>query len=80
MSSTHPWATELPFLRCPSDPGRGLPAFGRTNYAASLGDSPFRGNTGPSNDYVGFQQPTLLTASRAVTARHVRSRSQSSVP
>ena len=44
-----PWATELPFLRCPSDPGRGLPAFGRTNYAACLGDSPFLGNTGPRN-------------------------------
>jgi prepilin-type N-terminal cleavage/methylation domain-containing protein/prepilin-type processing-associated H-X9-DG protein len=34
-----PWSTELPFLRCPSDPGVGLPAFGRTNYAACLGDS-----------------------------------------
>lgn len=34
-----PWATELPFLRCPSDPGTGLPALGRTNYAACLGDS-----------------------------------------
>lgn len=34
-----PWATELPTLRCPSDPGSGLPALGRTNYAANLGDS-----------------------------------------
>ncbi len=33
------WATDLPFLRCPSDPGTGLPALGRTNYAANLGDS-----------------------------------------
>jgi prepilin-type processing-associated H-X9-DG protein len=31
--------TEIPTLRCPSDPGTGLPAFGRTNYAACLGDS-----------------------------------------
>ncbi|WP_404309033.1 DUF1559 family PulG-like putative transporter [Neorhodopirellula lusitana] len=34
-----PWSTELPTLRCPSDPGTGLPALGRTNYAACLGDS-----------------------------------------
>lgn len=34
-----PWATELPALRCPSDPGTGLPALGRTNYGASIGDS-----------------------------------------
>tara|TARA_R110002049_G_scaffold2750_4_gene21928 strand:+ start:83599 stop:84930 length:1332 start_codon:yes stop_codon:yes gene_type:complete len=34
-----PWLTEIPTLRCPSDPGRGLPANGRTNYAACIGDS-----------------------------------------
>ncbi|ELP34453.1 DUF1559 domain-containing protein [Rhodopirellula baltica] len=34
-----PWATELPTLRCPSDPGSGLPSLGRTNYAACHGDS-----------------------------------------
>ena len=34
-----PWNTELPTLRCPSDPGTGLPSLGRTNYAAVLGDS-----------------------------------------
>ncbi len=34
-----PWITELPALRCPSDPGQGLPAHGRTNYAACLGDT-----------------------------------------
>lgn len=33
------WATDIPSLRCPSDPGRGLPSLGRTNYGASLGDS-----------------------------------------
>lgn len=41
-----PWATEIPTLRCPSDPGIGLPSLGRTNYAASLGDSPFRAASG----------------------------------
>lgn len=34
-----PWATEIPTLRCPSDPGIGRPAAGRTNYAFCHGDS-----------------------------------------
>jgi prepilin-type N-terminal cleavage/methylation domain-containing protein len=34
-----PWRTEIPTLRCPSDPGVGLPSMGRANYAACLGDS-----------------------------------------
>ncbi len=33
-----PWVTEIASLRCPSDPGTGLPAMGRTNYAACIGD------------------------------------------
>ena len=34
-----PWRTEVAALRCPSDPGTGLPATARTNYAANIGDS-----------------------------------------
>ncbi|MDM4017295.1 DUF1559 domain-containing protein [Roseiconus lacunae] len=34
-----PWATEIPTLRCPSDPGTGQPALARSNYAACMGDS-----------------------------------------
>jgi prepilin-type N-terminal cleavage/methylation domain-containing protein len=34
-----PWQTELPSLRCPSDPDVGFAKFGRTNYVACLGDS-----------------------------------------
>ncbi len=34
-----PWLTEVPGFRCPSDPGVGLPAQGRTNYVACQGDS-----------------------------------------
>lgn len=34
-----PWYTEIPTYRCPSDPGFGRPALGRTNYAACLGDA-----------------------------------------
>ncbi|TWT80788.1 hypothetical protein CA13_22340 [Planctomycetes bacterium CA13] len=41
-----PWVTTLPTLRCPSDPGQGLPAMGRTNYVACLGDSLYAVNHG----------------------------------
>ncbi|GAA5507968.1 DUF1559 domain-containing protein [Novipirellula caenicola] len=44
-----PWATEVAALRCPSDPGVGLPAAARTNYVACVGDSVFR-PAGPLND------------------------------
>lgn len=37
-----PWATQIPSMRCPSDPGTGLPSLGRTNYAFSMGDSFWR--------------------------------------
>lgn len=34
-----PYVTNIPTLRCPSDPGVGLPSMGRTNYAVCHGDS-----------------------------------------
>jgi prepilin-type N-terminal cleavage/methylation domain-containing protein/prepilin-type processing-associated H-X9-DG protein len=34
-----PWLTQIPGLRCPSDPGVSPPGIGRTNYAANIGDS-----------------------------------------
>ncbi|WP_372723420.1 DUF1559 domain-containing protein [Novipirellula sp.] len=34
-----PWLTDIAGYRCPSDPGRGLPSMGRTNYAACMGDA-----------------------------------------
>ncbi len=42
-----PWTAEIPTLRCPSDPGVGAPSFGRTNYAACLGDSLHYMDQGP---------------------------------
>lgn len=42
-----PWQTEIPMLRCPSDPGIGIPAHGRTNFAVCLGDATHWMNTGP---------------------------------
>ena len=41
-----PWVTDIPTLRCPSDPGFGLPSLGRTNYVACLGDSHYDGRRG----------------------------------
>ena len=43
-----PWATDVPTLRCPSDPGIGLPSLGRTNYGPCTGDSPNRAALGGS--------------------------------
>ena len=43
----HAWQTEFPVFRCPSDPGLGLPAHGRTNLAVCLGDATAGMNTGP---------------------------------
>jgi len=37
-----PWLTEVSGFRCPSDPGVGLPAQGRTNYVCCVGDSTFQ--------------------------------------
>ncbi|MFK8112858.1 MAG: DUF1559 domain-containing protein [Rubripirellula sp.] len=50
-----PWLTEVPTLRCPSDPGTGRPAFGRTNYAACLGDSVDFMNNGPIQIMMGVE-------------------------
>ncbi|OUT62346.1 MAG: prepilin-type cleavage/methylation domain-containing protein [Rhodopirellula sp. TMED11] len=41
-----PWMTTVPAFRCPSDPGEGLPAQGRTNYGVCVGDSIQYQNTG----------------------------------
>ena len=46
-----PFLTEIPTLRCPSDPGTGLPAQGRTNYAACHGDASHKMHTGAANDF-----------------------------
>ena len=45
-----PWLTEIPTLRCPSDPGVGLPSQGRTNYGANLGDAIHRNQNGMMNN------------------------------
>ncbi|MCO8125019.1 DUF1559 domain-containing protein [Stieleria sp. TO1_6] len=42
------WASDVPTYRCPSDPGVGLPAIGRSNYAVCTGDAVARSNVGVS--------------------------------
>jgi prepilin-type N-terminal cleavage/methylation domain-containing protein/prepilin-type processing-associated H-X9-DG protein len=58
-----PWLTESPFLRCPSDPGVGLPSQGRTNYVACMGDS-CRQLNGAVTDY-GVTDVNLAEAGNA---------------
>jgi prepilin-type N-terminal cleavage/methylation domain-containing protein/prepilin-type processing-associated H-X9-DG protein len=63
-----PWQFEIPTLRCPSDPGRGLPALGRTNYAACLGDSISRMDTGATQvtgDVLSFRNALAAQEARA---------------
>jgi len=65
-----PWVTDISTFRCPSDPGVGLPALGRTNYGVSLGDSHFLNLEGPVNrnstDSIGRPfNAGLFDASRA---------------
>ncbi len=69
-----PWMTELPTLRCPSDPGSGLPAFGRTNYAACVGDSIELMNTGAvqiTNNILVSPTPTAVAVSAQAACRGV---------
>ena len=44
-----PFMAEIPTLRCPSDPGVGLPSQGRTNFAACMGDAVHYVNQGILN-------------------------------
>lgn len=61
-----PWVTEVPTLRCPSDPGTGLPALGRTNYAANIGDSAVASRVGYTNYFHGDYQPMTIFQATAV--------------
>lgn len=47
-----PWMTSIPMLRCPSDPGIGLPAMGRSNFAACLGDANRFHDAGPYSSFL----------------------------
>ncbi len=62
-----PWLTQIPTLRCPSDPGTGLPALGRTNYAACVGDSMYW-------SMHGFNRPHLPPAHGTNNSYNIHSR------
>ncbi len=53
-----PFVTELPTYRCPSDPGVGAPAYGRTNYGANFGDSWYM----PNGDFMWWDHDSSTTA------------------
>ncbi len=55
-----PWMTEIPTFRCPSDPGTGLPAMGRSNYAACLGDANRFHDAGPLSSFLRFDSTRAL--------------------
>ncbi len=63
-STYRPWMTELATLRCPSDPGAGLPAMGRTNYAACTGDAVDYMDSGPIDPYNQTPSQTRTEALR----------------
>jgi prepilin-type N-terminal cleavage/methylation domain-containing protein/prepilin-type processing-associated H-X9-DG protein len=56
-----PWLTDIPTYRCPSDPGVGLPALGRTNYAFCMGDNMSLVNSGGKNQK-GFYENNSAAA------------------
>ncbi len=58
-----PWLTNVPTYRCPSDPGEGFPAQGRTNYGVCMGDSIQFQNNGFVN------QTGVVNATRAARSR-----------
>ncbi len=64
-----PWASDISTLRCPSDPGVGLPALGRTNYIACSGDSTIQSRQGYLNIALNAQVPYIATAGTAQAAR-----------
>lgn len=47
------WYIETPVMRCPSDPGVGFPSYGRSNYAACIGDGLVASDSGPMKDVGG---------------------------
>lgn len=67
-----PWVSEIPTIRCPSDPGVGLPALGRTNYAACLGDSYFWSIQGARQFRQGGRNSPTACTRREWNAGHAR--------
>lgn len=68
----YPWNFEVTTLRCPSDPGYGSPAMGRTNFAVCLGDGVVAADTGPMKEVNGvFELDANLAAETEASMRGV---------
>ena len=64
-----PWMTDIATLRCPSDPGIGPPAMGRSNFAACLGDANRFHDAGPYNSFLridNFRSREIRASGRGV--------------
>ncbi len=64
-----PWLTEIGTLRCPSDPGSGLPAHARNNYAACLGDSAMVNHAPLLPDFGPWQEDSIAASAARVNCR-----------
>ncbi|MFK8112522.1 MAG: DUF1559 domain-containing protein [Rubripirellula sp.] len=65
-----PWFVESAALRCPSDPGTGIPAMARTNYAFCFGDAVLCGASGPMKSIDGvFEVDPKLEATTSASMR-----------
>ena len=60
-----PWTFEMPTFRCPSDPGTGLPALGRSNYAACLGDGSWETHIGPWHGSLAYEETYRVERAQA---------------
>ncbi len=72
-----PWVTEIPTLRCPSDPGKGYPAMGRTNYGACLGDANRFHDSGPYTSRLVYDETRareILASGRGVFVSRTKTR------
>jgi type II secretory pathway pseudopilin PulG len=61
-----PWSTTVPAYRCPSDPGVGQPALGRTNFACCTGDAFYDAEEGATIWPTGGNRWLYETDSRQV--------------
>ncbi|QDV83658.1 DUF1559 domain-containing protein [Planctomycetes bacterium TBK1r] len=64
-----PFESDIPTFRCPSDPGVGLPAMGRTNYGACMGDSVHRTNYGAAYTIQGALKSADIIQSARISNR-----------
>ncbi|EMI53474.1 DUF1559 domain-containing protein [Rhodopirellula sallentina] len=72
-----PWMTEIPGFRCPSDPGTGLPAMGRTNYVGCTGDTFWNMDRGPLSNALQENQSrsiNMQACARGVFVPHYATR------